>query len=75
MGEMRNSYKILVGKPEGKRPLERSRRRWEITITMDLKEIGWEGVNWMHLIHDRDQWRAIVNTAMNRRFHKRREIS
>jgi hypothetical protein len=49
MGEMRNSYSILVGKLEGKRPLRRSRHRWEDNIRMDLKEIRWEGVDWMHL--------------------------
>jgi hypothetical protein len=71
MGEMRNLYKILVGKPEDKRPLRRPRHRWE-DIRMYLKEIGWEGVDWMHLAQDRDQWRAVVNTVMNFGFHKRR---
>jgi hypothetical protein len=65
MGEIRNEYKILVGKPEGKRPLGRPRRRWEDNIRMDLGEIGWEGVDWIHLAQDRDQWRALVNTVMN----------
>jgi hypothetical protein len=65
MREMRNVYNILVGKPEGKRPLGRLRRRWEDNNRMDLREIGWEGVDWMHLAHDRDQWRAVVNTVMN----------
>jgi hypothetical protein len=51
---MRNSY-ILDGKPEGKRPFERPRRRWENVITMDLKEIEWEGMDWIHLAQDRDQ--------------------
>jgi hypothetical protein len=67
MGEMRNAYKILVGKPGTKRPLGGSRRRWENNIRMDLREIGWEGVDWMHLAEDRDQCRAVVNTVMNRR--------
>jgi len=65
MGEMRNMYKILVGKPEWKRPFLRPRRRWEDNIRMGLREIGWEVVHWMHLAQDRDQWWAPVNTAMN----------
>jgi hypothetical protein len=64
---MRNSYKIIVGNPEGKRPLGRLWRRWEENIEMDLREIGWEGVDWIHLAQDRDQWRAVVNTVMNLR--------
>jgi hypothetical protein len=51
---MRNMYKILVGKPEGKRPPERPRHRWEDHIRMDLREIGWEDVEWIHLVQDRD---------------------
>jgi len=62
---MRSVYKILVLESEGKRPLRRPRRRWEDNIRMDLKEIGWEGVYWIHLAQDRDQWRALVNTVMN----------
>jgi hypothetical protein len=54
-------------KTEGKRPLGRPRRRWEENIRMNLGEIGWEGVDWMHLAQDRDQWRAVVNTVMNLR--------
>jgi hypothetical protein len=54
MGEMRNAYKILVGKPEGKRPLGRLRRRWEDNIGIDLREVGWEGVDWICLAQDRD---------------------
>jgi hypothetical protein len=54
----------LVGKPEGKRPFGRHRRRWENNIRMDLTEIGWEGVDWMYLDQDRDQWRVLVNTVM-----------
>jgi hypothetical protein len=64
MWEKRNAYKILVGKPEGKRPLGRPRRRWVDNTKMDLK-IGWDGKDWINLAHDRDQWRALVNTVMN----------
>jgi hypothetical protein len=67
MGETRNAYRILVGKPEGKRPLGRPTRRWKDNIKMDLREIGWESMDWMHLAQDRDQWRALVNTVMNLR--------
>jgi hypothetical protein len=63
--KMRNEYKILVGKPKRNKPLKRPRRRWEDNIRMDLTEIGWEGVDWIHLAQDRDQWRVIVNTVMN----------
>jgi hypothetical protein len=54
MREMRNAYSILVGKPEGKGPLRRPRHRWEGNIKMDLRKIGWEGVDWMHLAQDGD---------------------
>jgi hypothetical protein len=64
-GEVRNAYKMLVGKPEGKRSLGRRRHRWENNIRVDLKEIGWEGVDWIHLAQDRDRWRAFVNTVMS----------
>jgi hypothetical protein len=57
----------LVGKPEGKRPLGRPRRRWEDNIIMDLREIGWGGMDCIDLAQDRDQWRALVNTVMNLR--------
>jgi hypothetical protein len=67
MGETRTAYWILVGKPEGKRPLGRPRRRWVDNIKMGLTEIGWDGVDWMELAQDRDQWRALVNTVMNLR--------
>jgi hypothetical protein len=67
MGEKRNAYRILVGQPEGKRPLGRPRRRWEDNVRMDLREIGWGGMDWIDLAQDRDQWRALVNTVMNNR--------
>jgi hypothetical protein len=67
MGEKRNACRILVRKPEGKRPLERPRRRWVDNIKMDLKEIGWDGVDWIDIPQDRDQWRALVNTVLNLR--------
>jgi hypothetical protein len=62
---MNNAYKILVGKPERKRPHRRPRYRWEDNIRMDRREIGWEVVDWMHLAQARDQWWALVNTVMN----------
>jgi len=58
-------YRILVGKPEGKRPLGRPRRRWEDDIKMDLREVGRGGGDWMELAQDRNRWRALVNTVMN----------
>jgi hypothetical protein len=67
MGETRNAYRILVGKPEGKRPLGRPRRRWVENIKMDLGEIGWDGRDWIELAQDRDQWRTLLNTVMNLR--------
>jgi hypothetical protein len=66
MGEVRGAY-ILVGKPEGRGPLGRPRRRWEDNIKMDLREIGFGDVNWIHWAQDRDRWRALVNTVMNLR--------
>jgi hypothetical protein len=66
MGEKRNAYRILVEKPEVKRPLGRPRRRWE-DIKMDFREKGWVGMDWIYLAQDRDQWRALVNTVMNLR--------
>jgi hypothetical protein len=66
MGEGRNVYRVLVGKTEGKRPLERPRRRWEDGIKRDYREIGW-GVEWIHLAQDRDRWRAVVNAVTNLR--------
>jgi hypothetical protein len=64
-GEKRNAYRILVGKPDGKRPLERPRRRWVDNIKIDLRETGWAGIYWIDLAQDRDQCRAFVNTVMN----------
>jgi hypothetical protein len=63
--EGRNVYKIVVGNAEGKRPLGRTRSRWENNIGMDLREIGFEGTDWIHLAQDRDPRRAVVNTVMN----------
>jgi hypothetical protein len=67
MGENRRVYKVLLGKPEGKRPLGRPRRRWGDGIGMDLREIGLGGVDWIRLAQDRDRWRAVVNAVMNLR--------
>ena len=67
--------KVLVGKPEGKRPLGRPRRRWEDNIKMDLQEVGGGCGDWMELAQDRDRWRALVNTIMNLRVPKMRGIS
>jgi hypothetical protein len=67
MGEGRNVYRVLVGKPEGKRPLERPRRRWEDGIKMDLREIGWGDVERIQLAQDRDCWWAVVNAVTNLR--------
>jgi hypothetical protein len=67
MGEARNVYRVLVGKPKGKRPLERPRRRWEDGIKMDLGETGWGGggVEWIQVAQDRNHWRVLVNAVMN----------
>jgi hypothetical protein len=67
MGEERKVYKVLVGKPEGKSPLGRPRRRWEDGIRMNLREIGLGGVDWIQLAQDRDRWRAVVSVVMNLR--------
>jgi hypothetical protein len=67
MGEERGAYWILVGRPEGRRPLGRPRRRWEDNIKMDIGEVGWGGMNWIELAQDRDRWRALVNAVMNLR--------
>jgi hypothetical protein len=65
MGEERNMYKVLVGKPEGKRPLGRPRRRWEDGIRLDLRETGLGDVDWIRLAQDRDRWRAVMRAVMN----------
>jgi hypothetical protein len=67
MGEKRNAYRILARNPEGNRPLGRPRRRWVDNITMDLREIEWDGRDWIDVAEDRDQWRALVNAVMNLR--------
>jgi hypothetical protein len=59
MGEERNVYRVLIGKPEGKRPLGRPRRRWEDVIRMDIMDIGWGSVDWIQLAQDMDRWRAL----------------
>jgi hypothetical protein len=66
-GEKRNEYRILVGKPEGIRPLGRPRCRWVDNIKMDLREIACNGVDWIDMAEDRDQWRALVNMVLNLR--------
>ena len=68
-------HRVLVGKPEGKRPLGRPRRRWEDNITMDLQEVGGSCGDWMELPQDKDRWRALVSTVMNLRVTKMRRIS
>ena len=75
MGEGRGVHRVLVGKPEGKRPLGRPRRRWEDNIKMDLQEVGGSCEDWMELAQDRDRWRALVSTVMNLRVPKIRGIS
>jgi hypothetical protein len=68
MGKVRDAYNILVGKPEGRRPLRRPRCRWEDdTKKMDLREIGFGDADWIHLAQNRDRWRALVNTVMSLR--------
>jgi hypothetical protein len=66
-GEKRNAYRIVVGNPEGKRPLGRPRRRWVNNVKMGLREIGWDGMDWIDLAQDMDQWRALVNAVMSLR--------
>jgi hypothetical protein len=64
---MRDAYRILVGKPEGMRPLGRPRHRWVDNIKTDLGDIGWDGTDWIDLARNKDQWRALVNTVINLR--------
>jgi hypothetical protein len=67
LGEMRNAYRVFVGKPEGKRSVGTARHEWVDNIKIDLREIRWCGMGWIHPVQDRDQWRALVNTVMNLR--------
>jgi hypothetical protein len=67
MVEKRNAYRLLVGNPEGKRPLGRPRRRWVDNIRMNLGEVGWGVVDWLDLAKDRNRWRAVVNSVLNLR--------
>jgi hypothetical protein len=67
MGVKMNSYRIVVGQPEGETLLVRSRRRWVDNIKMDLRDVGWDVAEWIDVAQDRDQWRALVNTVMNLR--------
>jgi hypothetical protein len=66
-GEKKNAYRLLVGKPEGKRPLGRPRRRWVDNIRIELGEVGWDDVDWIGLAQDRNRWRAVVNSVLNLR--------
>ena len=67
MGEGRDAYRILVRRPEGRRPFERLRRRWEDNIKTDLQELGWGGMDWIEMAQDRGRWRDVVNAVMNLR--------
>jgi hypothetical protein len=71
-GERRGAYRVLVGKPEGKRPLERLECRWEDNIKMDFQEIGWGDLHWIDVAQDKVKWRALVNAMMNRCIPKRK---
>ena len=75
MGEGRGVHRVLVGKPEGKRPLGRPRRRWEDNIKMDLREVGGDCGDWMELAQDRDTWRVLLSTMRNLRVAKMQGIS
>ena len=74
-GEGRGAHRVLMGKPEGKRPLGRRRSRWKDNIKMDLKEVGGGCEDWMELAQDRDRWRSLVSTVMNFRVPKMQGIS
>ena len=65
MGERRGVYRVLMGKPEGKRPFRKPRRRWEDNIKIDLEEVGCGGMYWIDMAQDRERWRALVSTVMN----------
>jgi len=65
MGERSGIYRVFVGKPEGKRPLVRPRRRWEDNFIIDLQDMGCGGMDWIELAQDRDRWRALVNAVVN----------
>jgi hypothetical protein len=65
MGERRGVYRVLVGKPEGKKPLGRPRHRWENNLKTDLQKVGWRGMDWIDLAQYNDRWRALVNVVMN----------
>jgi predicted small integral membrane protein len=67
MGEKRNACRLLVGKPEGKRSLGRPRRTWVDNIRMDLLDLGWDDVDWIGLVQDKNTWRALVNSVLNHR--------
>ena len=67
MGEGRCAYRILVGRPEGRSPLEKPRRIWEDNIKMDLQEVGWDCVAWIDMVQDRGRWRALMNAVINLR--------
>jgi hypothetical protein len=67
MGDRRREYRVLVGIPEGKKPIERTRRRWEDNIKIVLQEVGWGGMDWIGLAQDRDRWRAFLKAVMNLR--------
>jgi hypothetical protein len=68
--EKKNAYRLLVGKPEGKRSLGRSRRKWVDNIRMDIGEVGWRDVDWIGLAHDRNRWRALVNSVLSFGLHE-----
>jgi hypothetical protein len=67
MGDRRGVYRVLVGRPEGKNPLERPRHRWEYNIKLYLQEVEWGGMDWIDMLQDRDRWRAVVSAVMNLR--------
>jgi len=67
IGDSRSIFRVLVGKPEGKRPLGKPRRRWEDNKKMDFQEVGYSGMDWIELAQDRERWRALVNVIMNLR--------